>query len=61
MKWVEKSFTYSVLVDSNGKILGEVSEVARNFRAFAKGNLIDCYLDRESAKKAVEKHIADYP
>ncbi len=61
MTWINRSFRQDSLVDSSGKIIGEVNKVRSDFKAFAKGNFLGDYIDRESAKKAVEKHISDYP
>lgn len=55
--WHQRSFSETVLTDSNGKVLGRVSRgISRSYLAIAGGES-DEYITEEAAKRAVERKV----
>lgn len=61
-RWMDQSYNAEALVDADGKIIGVIRGGWRDYSAYSDSgyaaNKIGDYIDRESAKRAVEKAIA---
>ena len=57
MKWVERNIGCEVYADENGRIVGEITRPigGADWTAYYFGRPLGAYIDRESAKAAVEK------
>ena len=57
MRWDRLGYDNEVLVNGEGRIVGEISGGSRRFRAFAQGGSLGEYVERADAKRAVERAI----